>query len=60
MDSKTQDFLQKLKNSGNWNDDYDYSDVKYKSMKGNITITFKKFKTKHSLTPNGNNLTGRI
>jgi len=25
MDSKTQDFLQKLKDSGHWNDEYDYS-----------------------------------
>ena len=29
MDSKTQEFLQKLKDSGHWNDDYDYSEVEY-------------------------------
>ena len=26
---KTLEFLQKLKDSGNWNDEYDYSDVDY-------------------------------
>ena len=30
MDSKTQDFLQRLKDSGNWNEDYDYSELIYK------------------------------
>ena len=26
---KTLEFLQKLKATGHWNDDYDYSDVEY-------------------------------
>ena len=29
MDSKTEKFLQKLKDSENWNDEYDYSKVVY-------------------------------
>ena len=29
MTEKTKEFLQKLKDSGNWNDNYDYSKVDY-------------------------------
>ena len=29
MDIKTQEFLQKLKDIGNWNEDYDYSELIY-------------------------------
>ena len=30
MNIKTQEFLQKLKDIGNWNEDYDYSELIYK------------------------------
>ena len=30
---KTLEFLQKLKDSGHWNDDYDYSEVEFYSFK---------------------------
>ena len=44
MDNKTKDFLQKLKDSGNWNDDHDYSEVNYKTYQevkygmGNVSV----------------------
>ena len=51
MDNKTKGFLQKPKDSGNWNDDYDYSLVEYKNTRTNIIIIYKKFNTKHSINP---------
>ncbi len=38
MTEKTKEFLQKLKDSGNWNDDYDYSKVDYINAKLPILI----------------------
>jgi len=35
---KTLEFLQKLKDKGHWNDDYDYSEVEYKSMKSHVIV----------------------
>jgi adenylosuccinate synthase len=48
---KTLEFLQKLKDSGHWNDDYDYSEVEYKSMKSHVIVIDKNYNTKHSITP---------
>lgn len=53
MDSKTKEFLQKLKDSGNWNDDYDYSEVKYRTIKSHVIIKFIELGTKHSIPPQG-------
>ena len=35
---KTLEFLQKLKDSGNWNDDYDYSKVNFIRTKTKIDV----------------------
>ena len=51
MDSKTEKFLQKLKDSGHWNDDYDYSEVIYINNSTKVQITDKTFKTKHQIAP---------
>lgn len=51
MDSKTQEFLQKLKDSGHWNDDYDYSEVIYINSSTKVQIIDKKLKTKHFQIP---------
>ena len=51
MDSRTKEFLQKLKDSGNWNDDYDYSEVKYYDRSTEVIILDKKSNSKHSITP---------
>lgn len=39
---KTVEFLKKLKDRGNWNDDYDYSEVNYVNAHTNIKITCNK------------------
>ena len=51
MDSKTQEFLQKLKDSGNWNNGYDYSKVEYINRNSKVLITDKKRNTQHLLSP---------
>ena len=38
---KTLEFLQKLKDSGHWNDDYDYSEVEYTGSKNRVVIINK-------------------
>lgn len=43
---KTLEFLQKLKDSGHWNDDYDYSEVDYINKRNKVVIVNKKYKTK--------------
>jgi len=48
---KTLEFLQKLKDKGHWNDDYDYSEVDYISKTNKVVIVNKKYKTKHLITP---------
>ena len=50
---KTLEFLQKLKDKGHWNDDYDYSEVEYKSMKSHVIVIDKNYNTKHNITPSG-------
>lgn len=47
----TEEFLLELKESGNWNDGYDYSLVKFENTRTNIIIIDKKFETKHSINP---------
>jgi len=51
MDSKTQEFLQKLKDSGNWNVDYDYSEVYYIKNSVKVKITDKRYNSKHLISP---------
>lgn len=47
MTEKTKNFLKKIKSSGHWNDNYDYSLVDYKSNKDKVIIVKKNFNTKH-------------
>lgn len=49
---KTLEFLQKLKDSGNWNDEYDYSEVDYVNSITKIVIIDKKWNSKHLISPN--------
>jgi hypothetical protein len=51
MDGKTQVFLQKIKDSGNWNDEYDYSKVEYVSSTEKVIVIYKKFGTEYLITP---------
>ncbi len=51
QDQKTLEFLQKLKDSGHWNDDYDYSKVVYVSAKEKVIIIYKPLDTKHLISP---------
>ena len=51
MDSKTQEFLQKLKDSGNWNDDYDYSNLVYKKNTSKEVLIDLRNSTKHLISP---------
>ena len=46
---KTLEFLQKLKDSGNWNDDYDYSKVDYKTSRDRVKIINKSSNTIHNV-----------
>jgi hypothetical protein len=47
---KTIQFLKKLKESGNWNDNYDYSEVNYISNRDKIII-IDQYNIKHLITP---------
>ena len=47
----TEEFLIELKESGNWNDDYDYSLVEYNGKTSKIIVLHKEFKTKHLFFP---------
>ena len=49
---KTLEFLEKLKDSGHWSDDYDYSEVDYINSYTPIIINDKKLNTSHIQTPN--------
>ena len=40
---KTSEFLQKLKDSGNWNDEYDYSEVNYSNFSVEHETSSQKF-----------------
>ena len=48
---KTLEFLQKLKDSGHWNEDYDYSEVEYVNNGTKVIIIDQKFNSKHSILP---------
>ena len=51
QDQKTLYFLQKVKDSGNWNDNYDYSKVEYVKSNVKIIIIDKFFNTEHLIIP---------
>jgi len=48
---KTLEFLQKLKDKGHWNDDYDYSEVEYVNALKKVIIIDNRFNTKHLIQP---------
>ena len=49
MNNKTKEFLQKLKDSGHWNNDYDYSKVEYVKSKDKVIVIDKRCSTTHFL-----------
>ena len=51
MTDKTKRFLQKLKDSGHWNDYYDYSKVECVNNKTKVIVINKKCDTEHLMTP---------
>ena len=51
MDSKTKEFLQKIKDKGYWNDDYDYSNIVYKKNSSKEVVIDIKNSTKHLISP---------
>ena len=50
---KTLEFLQKLKDKGHWNDDYDYSEVDYTGSKNRVVIINKLTQIRHMMRPYG-------
>ena len=48
---RTLEFLQKLKDSGYWNDDYDYSEVEYINAKKPVILFNKLTETHHNVNP---------
>jgi superfamily II DNA or RNA helicase len=53
MTDKTKEFLQKLKDSGNWNEDYDYSKVVYEGSSTKLVLVIdKNYNTEHLINPN--------
>lgn len=48
---KTIEFLQKLKDKGHWNNDYDYSEVLYVSSNNKVIVIDKKWGSKHLIFP---------
>lgn len=51
MTDKTKNFLAKLKASGHWNEDYDYTEVDYVNSNTKIIVIHKKFGTRHLMNP---------
>ena len=51
MDSKTEKFLQRLKDLMHFYDEYDYSKVEYINTLTNVIVVNKKFSTYHSINP---------
>lgn len=47
----TEEFLTELKESGNWNDNYDYSLVEYDGKISKVIVIHKEFNTKHLFFP---------
>ena len=48
---KTLEFLQKLKDSGHWNENYDYSQVDYNNINSKVIVVDKVMNSIHSLIP---------
>ena len=48
---KTLEFLQKLKDKGHWNDDYDYTKVIYINAKTSVILFNKLTETHHNVNP---------
>ena len=48
---KTLEFLQKLKDKGHWNDDYDYSEVEYVNTGTKIIVIDNEFNSRHLILP---------
>jgi hypothetical protein len=48
---KTLEFPQKLKDSGYWNDDYDYSEVDFIKNSERVLVIDTKIETKHLILP---------
>ena len=48
---KTVEFLQKLKDIGHWNEDYDYSEVDYVDNTTKVIVFDKKYSSKHLIAP---------
>ena len=48
---KTLEFLQKLKDSGHWNDEYDYSEVDFIKNSERVLVIDTKIETKHLIIP---------
>ena len=48
---KTLEFLQKLKDIGHWNEDYDYSRVDYVNNYEKVLILVKLISTEHLISP---------
>jgi len=48
---KTLEFLQKLKDKGHWNDDYDYSEVEYVNTGTKISVIDNEFNSRHLILP---------
>ena len=51
MTDKTKEFLERLKDSGHWNDDYDYSKVEYVNSNTKIIVVHRRFGTEHLMNP---------
>lgn len=43
--------LEKIKESGNWNDEYDYSKINYINSQTKVKIIYKKYNTEHLVSP---------
>ena len=50
-DERTLKFLQKIKELGTWNKNYDYSNVVYKGIRNKVVIIDKKYNSKHLIWP---------
>ena len=50
-DAKTEEFLFKLKESGNWKKEYDYSNVEFINTRNKVIVIDTKFNTKHLIDP---------
>lgn len=51
MDAATEGFLAKLKAAGRWNEEYDYSGVRYVGTEKKVSIVHRRFGTKHEVLP---------